>query len=426
MQALEFRHELLRYLASRVAYDTMPRAWSARIAPLHYTDRELHVPTHPGWLRAAVRLSGICGSDLSMMTGRDSLSLEPEATYPFVPGHEIVAEITTEPVSGAQPPRADLTPGRRVAVWPVLGCRTRNHEQCDACAAGWEGLCTRRHEGWPGPGLSTGFNRDTGGGWSEACLLHTSQLWPLPDPVSDEDAVVLDAAATALGGLLRTALPHRGQTLVIGGGTIGLLCAYLDRALDLSEECELLVRHEAQRRWAADHGIRAAVVRDETGFRVWAADRSITSKRVVGHGYVYAGRYDRVVVAAASRSAMRWAIDTVRPRGTIALLAAPRDLRGLDPTRIWYREVTVRGIYDYAPVPWDGECVHPYEVLIPRLADGTLRFRDLVTHQFALADYVAAFETAVRRAQSGAIKVAFRPGSAAHAGTTVFEDLRRS
>ena len=133
--------------------------------------------------------------------------------------------------------------------------------------------------------------------------------------------------------------------------------------------------------------------------------------RVIGHGYVYAGTYDRVVVAAASQSALRWAIGAVRPRGTIALLAAPANLSGLDPTRIWYREVTVRGIYAYAPVPWHGEWVHPYEVLIPRLADGTLRFRSLVTHRFALSDYVAAFDTAVRRGRSRAIKVVFRPGT---------------
>jgi len=76
---------------------------------------------------------------------------------------------------------------------------------------------------------------------------------------------------------------------------------------------------------------------------------------------------------------------------------------------VWYREVTVRGIYDYAPVPWENQWVHPYAVLIPRLADGTLRFRDLVTHTFPIADYVSAFDAAVRRARSGAIKVVFRP-----------------
>jgi threonine dehydrogenase-like Zn-dependent dehydrogenase len=349
-----------------------------------------------------------------MITGHDSLSLEPEATYPFVPGHELVAETATEAVPGGPAPRGGVSPGARVAVWPVLGCRARNHEPCAACAGGWEGLCTRRDEGWPGRGLSIGFNRDTGGGWSEACLLHTTQLWPLPEAVSDEDAVVLDAAATALGALLRTTPMPDGHTLVIGGGSIGLLAAHLVQALDLAGGCEVIVRHESQRKWASDHGLRASVVRSDAAFRSWASDRSIAAKRVVGHGYVYSGTFDRVVVAAASQSAVRWALDTVRPRGTIALVAAPSNLRGLDPTKIWYREVTVRGIYDYAPVLWQGEWVHPYEVLIPKLADASLKFGDLVTHQFALSDYVTALDAAVRREASGAIKVAFRPPIGPH------------
>lgn len=409
MQALEFRHELARYAASRATYSLARRAWSARIAPLYRVERELPVPTRPGWLRARVRLSGICGSDLSMITGQDSLTLEPEATYPFVPGHELVVETALDPLPGGPPPRDGLAAGGRAAVWPVLGCRARNLESCAACASGWEGLCTRRHEGWPDRGLSLGFNRDTGGGWSEACLVHVSQLWPLPDSVSDEDAVLLDAAATALGGLLRAGEPRGGTTLVIGGGTIGLLAAYLDGALGLSAKREVLVRYEGQLRWARARGIAASLVRDDAGFRAWAAERSIPSTRVVGRRFVYAGAYDRVLVAAGSRSAVRWALDAVAPRGTVALLAAPTTLAGVDPTRVWYREVTVRGIYDYAPVPWENQWVHPYAVLIPRLADGTLRFRDLVTHTFPIADYVSAFDAAVRRARSGAIKVVFRP-----------------
>jgi len=416
MEALEFRHGLLRYLASRVTYRAWKRAWSARIAPLYHIQREPPVATEPGWLRARVRLSGICGSDLSMVTGQDSLSLEPEATYPFVPGHELVVELETLPIPGGGTAlRGGLAPGRRAVVWPILGCRARNLHPCPACASGWDGLCTRRHDGWPGPGLATGFNRDTGGGWAESCLVHASQLWPLPDNVSDEDAVMLDPAATALGGLLRSA--GRGETLVIGGGSIGLLCGHLDRALGLSDSCEVLVHHDAQERWAVEHGIDATVVRDEAHFQSWADDRSIGYKHVVGYGRVYEGRYARVLVTAATPTAIQWALDAVQPRGTLVLIAAPTNLRGLDPTKIWYREVSVQGIYDYAPVPWEGSWVHPYEVLIPNLATGRLRFRDFVTHQFPLSAYATAFSTAVRRARSGAIKVAFRPTHAVAGGT---------
>jgi len=411
MDALEFRHELARYLLSRGVYALAPRLWSARLAPLHLVRRAPPTATRPGWLRVRVTLSGICGSDLNLVTGHDSLALEPEATYPFVPGHELVARVETLPSPRAPPPRLELTPGQRVAVCPVLGCRARGHEPCASCAAGWDGLCTRRHEGWPGPGLAVGFNHDTGGGWAEACLLHESQVWPLSDAVTDEDAVLLDAAAAPLAALLRAQHPRPSRTLVIGGGTIGLLCGYLDRALGLSDEREVLVRHEFQRAWAERRGVGAAVVEDEAAFRAWAADRRIPARRVVGYGYVYRGIYDRVVVTAGSQVALRWALATVRPRGTVVLVAAPPTLRGLDPTTLWYREISLRGIYQYGPVPWQGESLHPYAVLLPKLADGTLSFRDLVTHRFALEDYPAALRAVARRGPTGAIKVVFRPGS---------------
>ena len=77
------------------------------------------------------------------------------------------------------------------------------------------------------------------------------------------------------------------------------------------------------------------------------------------------------------------------------------------------RGVTVYGIHEYGPVPWDGAPRHPYDVLLPLLRTGTLRVGDLVTHRFPLADYRRAFAAALGRADSDAIKVAFVPAAPA-------------
>ncbi|MCZ6915364.1 MAG: alcohol dehydrogenase catalytic domain-containing protein [Gemmatimonadetes bacterium] len=410
MKALEFRHEVVRYLATRAVYQVAPRWWTPRLAPLHFAPRERPEPKRPGWLRVGVRLAGVCGSDVNLILGRDSLYLEPEASYPFVPGHEFVGVIEKESLEVSGDRR--LLRGTRVAVWPVLGCRVRDRQVlCRQCAEGWDGLCEDRERGWPGVGLSLGFNRETGGGWAEACLAHASQLWPLPDEVSDEDAVLLDPAATALAAVLRTGTAHE-RTLVIGGGTIGLLSALLHKGLELSGSCEVVVRYRYQERWARNHALTATTVAGESDWRAWAKERSFRRKNVLGYGDVYHGTFDRVIVAAGSRSAFKWALRAVRPRGTIALVAAPTNLRGVDPTVVWYREIAIRGVYDYGPVPWEGEQVHPYSVMLPRLADGTLAFRDLVTHVFTLDEYRAAMSRAVRRGRSESIKVVFRLSAA--------------
>jgi threonine dehydrogenase-like Zn-dependent dehydrogenase len=409
MEALLFRHDLVRYLASRLTFGLSRRLWSPRLAPLSRV--QLPPPeARPGWARLRVSASGICGSDLDVLTGQASLFLEPEATYPYVPGHELVgrAETAASGLRGGGP--VAVAAGDRVAVWPVLGCAARDAgPPCGPCAAGWEGQCRRRHDSWPGSGLGIGFNRDTGGGWSQQCLAHVTQLWPLPAGVADEDALLLDPAAAALAALLRTAPPGAARTLVLGGGTVGLLTAWLHAQLALAGDCELLVRYPFQQAWAAARGLAAALVPGEKAFAEWARGRSIPVTPVTGYGPVYQGTYDRVIDTGGTRSSLRWALRAVRPGGTVALVASAVDLKGIDFTPVWYRDVSVRGIYQYGPVPWQGQSVHPYAVLIPRLADGSLRLRDLITHEFPLAEHVAALATAVRRGRTHAIKVIFRP-----------------
>ena len=43
-----------------------------------------------------------------------------------------------------------------------------------------------------GPGVQTGDCADTGGGWASVCLAHHSQLYAVPDGLSDRAASLLD------------------------------------------------------------------------------------------------------------------------------------------------------------------------------------------------------------------------------------------
>ena len=73
-------------------------------------------------------------------------------------------------------------------------------------------------------GLMIGFCRDTGGSWSEEFVAHPSQVLPVPDHLSDEEAVLAEPFAVSLHAVLQN-LPEDDDTvLIIGGGVIGL-CA---------------------------------------------------------------------------------------------------------------------------------------------------------------------------------------------------------
>ena len=155
MKALQFRRNLPRYAAARIAGGFVPGR-GASAGPLSLVDMDPPTPPGPDWVTVRPRLSGICGSDLATVDGRSARYFEPLVSFPFVPGHEVVG---------------DLDDGSRVVLEPVLGCVSRNLEPaCPPCADGHLGNCQHTSFGDLEPGIQTGSCHDTGGGWATAFL----------------------------------------------------------------------------------------------------------------------------------------------------------------------------------------------------------------------------------------------------------------
>src|SRR3972149_8632278 len=103
----------------------------------------------------------------------------------------------------------------------VPGAARATAPPCVHCAAGDYNLCLRFTEGRISPGLLIGACRDTGGSWGENFVAHRSQVFPVPERVTDGNALLVEPMAVAVHPLLRHR-PHDGATvLVIGGGVIG-------------------------------------------------------------------------------------------------------------------------------------------------------------------------------------------------------------
>ena len=150
MKALRFSRNEGRYAAAMVASRLRPGSGAA-VGPLSLIDDDGPVLPAEDWIRLYPRLAGICGSDLSTIDGAASRYFEDFVSFPFVPGHEVVA---------------DTADGRRVVLEPVLG-----HE-CRGFAPPFDGARPAdgndyRHLtcGHLEPGLQTGFCESTGGGW---------------------------------------------------------------------------------------------------------------------------------------------------------------------------------------------------------------------------------------------------------------------
>ena len=404
MQAIRFHYRPVRYLWTRFAAARSPSLALGATGCLAFD--EVDVPALPGpeWVRVRTSLSGVCGSDLSAITANDSFTLEPFGAYPFTFGHENVGV-----VDEAGPAAGDFRPGQRVIINPMLACRQRGLEPvCDACARGEYGLCRRTREGVVGCGPMIGYCPQAGGGWSPYFVAHYTQLHPAGE-LPDDVAVLTDPFASSLRPVLLHPPRADDNVLVIGAGSIGALTVKALRLYGWRGDISVLGRYDFQLELAERAGAtRCFRSRDEV--YKWAASLpgAVAYKPTLAPRFVEGGPslvYDTV----GSPGSIADAIALTREGGRIVLVGAAARV-GVDWTRIWYRQLSVAGVFAYGTVPYQGEQRDIYDVSIQLMRSDHFDELDMVTHVFPLEEYRAALTAALDKNGSRSVKVVFRPG----------------
>jgi threonine dehydrogenase-like Zn-dependent dehydrogenase len=376
---------------------------------------DLPEPELPGaaWARVAVRVGGICGSDLHLFahnTGPSPTLMGMGGAFPFVLGHEIAGEVVATGNDCA------VAIGTRVAVDPCIPCAARGIvPPCENCARGWTSSCCNLDSRVVSGGRTLGFTSGLGGGWAEQVLAHASMLHPLPDTIDDRGASLHEPVSIACHGILR-APPRDGEpALVVGAGIIGLATVAALRGLYPACAVTVLARHPHQaaaaRACGADH-----VVRTSPGGEHFEELSALSGARLVGNqpDVMLMGGFPYVVEAVGAPRSVTEALRAVAHRGTVLILGAA-GVSEVDLTPVWYKEAALVGSIDHtidagsAPGLAGGPDRHSVDRALDVLAAGLLPHDAVVTHEFALADYRAAVETAIDRSGSGAIKVVFRP-----------------
>ncbi len=333
MLALEMFRSLPRAAAGRVVGGRMPMLLSGFAAPLRLVTIEEPRVRKPGWARLRTRLSGICGSDLGALSGRTSLYFSAVVSLPFVPGHEVVAELVDD--------CEDLPAGTRVVVDPVLTCAARGVDPCDACAAGATNRCGRITVGHLAPGLQTGFCRDTGGGWGQVLTAHRSQLHVVPEGHSDEQALLIEPLACAVHTALSARVRENDRVLVSGAGSVGLFATLALRSLTPAGEIIVVAKHGHQRELALELGATEVVAPGEVLRRVRRNTGAFQLKPEFGSPYLLGG-VDVAVDAVGSRQSLETALHATRAGGRVVLSGMPA---GADLSAAWFRELEVVGTY---------------------------------------------------------------------------------
>lgn len=403
MRAIRFRYRPVRYLATRWL-NRRSAGWVT--GPLGFvTMDDIEPPALPGedWVRVETALSGICGSDLSIITAQDSFTLEPFAAYPFVFGHENVGRIveTGSAVEG-------WSVGDRVVVNPMLACRQRGFDEpCEPCGRGEIGLCRRTDQGPIGTGIMTGYSPAVGGGWSRYFVAHTSQLYPAGE-LRDEVAVLTDPLASALRPVLLHPPRPTDVPLVIGAGTIGVLTIRSLRLTGWDGPIAVLGRYSFQLELAEAAG-GGPLFRSRDEVYRWASSlpdareyRPTLAPRFVEGGPSLI--YDTV----GSQSSVGDALALAREGGRIVLVGTTANLRA-DWTRVVVRQLTLAGVIAYGLAPFAGERRDIYDISLDLLRRDGIAELGLLTHVFPLEDYRAAISAALDKKGRRSAKVAFRP-----------------
>ncbi len=376
MRALQVDRSVTRFATARL---------SSRPAVLRLTETEPPAPPGPDWVTIRPLLSGICGSDLATVYGRASRWFEPYVSFPFTPGHEIVAETAT---------------GERVVVEPVLHCTIRGVDPvCSSCAAGRTNRCENLAAGHIAAGLQTGYCNQTGGGWSGALVAHRKQLHYVPAGWSDEAAVLVEPVACSVHAALSAPPGEPRVAAVVGAGTIGLATIAAIRSFREDVTTVIAVaKHPDQRRLARQLGADVVAEPDE----LRRAVRRATGSWVLDSGQLTGGA--GVVFDCVGTSESLSSSTAVAAPGATVVLAGMPGRVNIDLTALWQRELRLAGAYAYGPEPGAGDR-HSFDLAMQLISEHDMG--RLVSALYPLERHSEALDHASHAGARGATKVAF-------------------
>ena len=307
-------------------------------------------PPVPGPGEALVRVTavGICGSDLHWYD--ESGIGDAVLTRPLVLGHEAAGVIADGPRTG-----------QRVAIDPSIPCGA-----CETCALGRGHLC---------PQVRFLGHSTTDGAMRELIAWPETNLVPLPDSIDDAAGAMLEPLGVAIHAL-RLAKVRPGDTVgVLGCGPIGLLLIQLARAAGATT---VVATDRLPHRVAAAAGLGAIAALVDGG-----AEREILLRATGGRGV------DAAIEIAGDDDAIDAAIALTRPAGTVVIAGIPAG----DQSTITASVARRKGL----DLRFSRRMVHTYPQAIALVEAGRVDVGVVVSHLFALADFDAAFRTAVRR-----------------------------
>lgn len=367
-------------------------------------------PPAPDWLVIRTRLCGICGSDYKQLflNGAMDNPMTAIISFPQVLGHEVVG--TIERVG---PSVRNRRVGERVVLNPWLSCGPRGVDPpCPECRDGQYSICRNFARGAIPPGIHTGNSSAATGGFAPLVPAHESMCIPIPEGVSDEQAVLADPFSVSLHGILKHP-PKPGQTaLVYGCGTLGLLAIAILRSLYPETRVLAVARFAHQRRLAEQFGASVVLPHEpvkDLVMRVGAETQAQVLTPWYGLPWLYGGGVDVIYDTVGYPETVEVGIRIAAARGAVVVTGVEMPRR-FEWTPLYFKEIAIIGSNAFGVEEFEGVRRHSMEIYLDLVRRGRVDVTPLITHRFLLDDYIDAFLACGDQAASGAVKVLFTYG----------------
>lgn len=295
-----------------------------------------------------IRKTAICGTDIHIYKW-DEWS-QKTVPVPLITGHEFMGEIAKV---GSHVTHLKI--GQRVSGEGHLVCG-----KCRNCRGGKQHLCIKT--------VGIGVHRQ--GAFAEYLSLPASNVFELPDDISDDIASFFDP----LGNAVHTALSFDlvgEDVLITGAGPIGVMAV-------------AICKHA---------GARHVVITDVNDYRLDLARKMGATKAVnvknddlkkVMKDLKMTEGFDVGLEMSGNPSAFRQMIELTRHGGKIALLGIPPADTSIDWNHVIFKGLFIKGIY--------GREMYETWYKMKALVQSGLNLKPIITHRFKADDFQQAFD----------------------------------
>ena len=265
-------------------------------------------PPLAGEVQIAVAYTGLCGTDLHILHGH----MDARISTPQVIGHEMSGTIAAigDQVVG-------WSVGDPVTVMPLTW-----DGSCPACVAGDIHVC--HHLGL--------YGIDHPGSLQERWNVPAHTLVSLPKDMSLHHAALVEPTAVAVHDVRRGDVRRGDKVVVIGGGPIGVLIAFVAREMGAVP----MVVEIDERRLATVSGFGFETLNPSTTDQVEAVNE-----------WTGGAGADVVFEVSGSAAAVLAATALVKVRGRLVVVAIHPVPREIDLQRVFLRELTIVGARVY-------------------------------------------------------------------------------